>query len=67
MTPQPERDERLLNALLSAMQNVNNATMHLIAIDPYLGPIPEIARLEDIFAKLKGKYNQQVAENQTHA
>lgn len=66
MTPKPETHEAILNSFVSAMSNVNNAVMHLVAIEPYgCGVSQEIARLEDIFAKLRGKYNQKVQESQT--
>lgn len=64
MTPKPEQNEALLGSLLSAMSNVNNATMHLIAIEPYLGTLPEISRLEDIFAKLRSLHQTKVQETQ---
>lgn len=65
MTPKPEQHEAILNSFVSAMSNVNNAVMHLVAIEPHVGHLEEITRLEDIFAKLRGKYQQKVQETST--
>lgn len=70
MTPKPEINEAILNGLLSAMTNVNNAVMHLVALEPHLGPIgsiEELSRLEDIFNRLRGRYQRRIQESETHA
>lgn len=67
MTPRPELSEAILNGYVSAMHNVNSAVMHLVAIEPHVGSLDEIARLEDIFARLRSKYQLKVQETQSNA
>lgn len=65
MTPKPEQAEAILHGFVAAMSNVNNAVMQLVAIEPHVGTLEEITRLEDIFNRLRGKYQQRVEESKS--